>query len=187
MADLRRGARRPGTGVLRELNERAVFDALASKPQSRSQLAAGTGLSKPTVSAALAHLVRTGLARREGHAPGSSGPAAELFGLDPAAGYVLGIQLQSRVQVAVADLSGRVLARLRSPAPIRAAQPLPAAVAVLAEAAIRTAGTDPARVCAVVVAAPGVPDPATRSVQRATIPAVGHPGFLDELDQALGA
>ena len=38
MADLRRGARRPGTGVLRELNERAVFDALANKPQSRSQL-----------------------------------------------------------------------------------------------------------------------------------------------------
>src|SRR5438034_8940275 len=129
MTDHRPGGRRPGTAVLRELNRRAVFDALARNPQSRSQLAAGTGLSKPTISAALAHLVRTGIARPDGYAPGSSGPAAELFTLDPAAGYVLGIQLNNRVQVAVADLTGRVLARLRAPARVRATGSLPAAVA----------------------------------------------------------
>jgi predicted NBD/HSP70 family sugar kinase len=187
MAEHRRGGRRPGTAVLRELNERAVFDALARSPQSRSQLAAGTGLSKPTVSAALAHLVRTGLARQEGHAPGSSGPAAELFALDPTAGFVVGIQVHGRVQVAVADLAGRVLARQASPARIRAAQPLAAAVAALAADATRTAGVDPARLAAVVVAVPGVPDPATRSVQRTTIPALGRTGFLDDLDRAVGA
>jgi predicted NBD/HSP70 family sugar kinase len=186
MTDHRRG-RRPGTAVLRELNQRAVFDALARSPQSRSQLAAGTGLSKPTISAALAHLTRTGIARPDGYAPGSSGPAAELFALDPAAGYVLGIQLNNRVQVAVADLTGRVLARLRAPTRVRATGSLPAAVADLARAAARAAHIDRSRSCAVVVAAPGVPDQATRSVQRATIPAVGRAGFLDELNHALGA
>jgi len=114
--------RRPGTAAfLRELNHRAVFEELDRRPQSRSQLAASTGLSKPTVSAALAHLTRAGLVRPGGFCAGPAGPAAELFARDPSAGFVVGVQLTGRVEAAVADLDGRILSRLRAPYRARAA------------------------------------------------------------------
>lgn len=184
--DTSRATRRPGTALLRELNHRAVFDALARTAQSRSQLASGTGLSKPTISAALAHLQRARLARPSGLAAGRSGPAAELFELDPTAGFVVGIQLGNRVHAAVADLNGTLLARAAARNRVRSAGPLAALVARLVAKAARDGGIDPAPAAAVVVATPGVPHHPTRSVIRATLAGVDQPGFLDELDQALG-
>ena len=68
--------RRPGTtSYLREINHRAVFDELRRAAQSRSQLAASVGLSKPTVASALDHLQRAGLVRRNGSAAGRAGLA----------------------------------------------------------------------------------------------------------------
>ena len=102
-------------------------------------------------------------------------------------GFVVGLQLASRLQAAAAaDLDGTVLARVTAPNRARTPGSLAAAVADLAENAVRRAGLRFADASAVVVATPGVPDPATRSVQRATLPGVDRPGFLDELDQALG-
>ncbi|TMM35765.1 MAG: ROK family transcriptional regulator [Actinobacteria bacterium] len=181
---------RPGTAgspsFLQGLNRRAVFDELRRTAQTRSQLAATTGLSKPTVSGALEHLARAGLVRRNGSAAGRAGPAAALYEPDPTAGFVVGIQLSSRVQVAVADLSGTVHARGTAANRARTPTTLAAAVAGLAHETAHRAGIGFGDASAVVVATPGVPDPTTRSVRRAVLPGIDRPGFLDELDTALG-
>jgi len=181
------GTSRPGTAsFLREMNHRAVFDELARTARSRSQLAARTGLSKPTISGALAQLQRSGLIRPGGFTSGPSGPAAELFELDPGAGFVVGVQLDRRAQVAIADLNGSILARARAPNRVRPTA-LAASVADLATAAAREARLDLLDASTVVVATPGVPHQPTRSVRVTNLPGADRPGFLDELDQALHA
>ncbi len=181
------GAHGPGSPTfLQELNRRAVFDELWRAPQSRSRLATSTGLSKPTVSSALAHLQRAGLVRRGGFTTGRAGPAAALYEPDPTAGFVVGVQLGGRLQAAVADLDGTVLARVKAPNRTRTPASLAAAVADLTANAARGAGLSFADASVVMVATPGVPDQPTRSVQRATLPGVDQAGFLSELDAALG-
>ena len=181
------GTSRPGTAsYLREMNHRAVFDELARTARSRSQLAARTGLSKPTISGALAHLQRSGLIRPGGFTSGTSGPAAELFELDPTAGFVVGVQLDARTRVAVADLTGSIRARARAPNRVSAGA-LAASAAGLAEEAASEARLDLADASVVVVAVPGVPHRPTRSVRANNLPGADRPGFLDELDHAFRA
>jgi DNA-binding transcriptional ArsR family regulator len=65
------------TSVLRIMNERAVYERIrVLGPVSRPQLAAATGLSKPTISLALADLERAGLVLSVGHRTGNAGRAA---------------------------------------------------------------------------------------------------------------
>jgi predicted NBD/HSP70 family sugar kinase len=174
------------TAYLRELNHRAVYDAVTRLPQSRRQLVASTGLSKPTVSGALAHLQRCGLIRPSGFTSGRAGPAAELFEPDPGAGFVVGIQVDSRIQVAVADLNGTVLARGKARNRARTGGTLAAAVGALATRTATEAGCPLGDAAAAVVATPGVPHEPTRSVQRTNLAGAGQPGFLDDLAGALG-
>src|ERR1051325_9766789 len=98
---------------LRSTNERLLLDRLrAAGAASRAQLARETGLSKPTVSSALASLEAAGLVHEVAtHAP-ERGRIAVLYAPDPAAGHALGIAVRrSWLGVAVADLDGTVVAR----------------------------------------------------------------------------
>jgi predicted NBD/HSP70 family sugar kinase len=175
------------TAYLRELNYRTVYDELVRAAQSRRQLVASTGLSKPTVSGALAHLQRSGLIRPSGdYASGRAGPAAELFELDPGAGFVVGVQVDGRIQVAVADLNGVVLARGKVRNRSRAGSGLAAAVKTLATRTVERVGRALSDAAVAVVATPGVPHEPTRSVQRTNLAGAGQPGFLDDLAAALG-
>src|SRR6188472_749022 len=99
--------------LLRAINERTLLDHLRrAGPTSRAQLARDTGLSKPTVSLALANLERAGLARAVGERPSSRGRAAVLYAPDPTAAYVVGIDVgRDWVRVAAADLAGAIVAR----------------------------------------------------------------------------
>src|SRR3954447_19092178 len=104
----------PGTPrLLRAHNERAVLEHLRTAgPSSRPGLARIAGLSKPTVSQALAHLETAGLVRRVGPASPSMGRTAMLYEADPTAGHVLGVDIgRGWIRVAVADLSGEIVAR----------------------------------------------------------------------------
>jgi predicted NBD/HSP70 family sugar kinase len=138
-------------GRLRSNNERLLLDQLrAAGPTSRAQLARDTGLSKPTVSHALAALdcglVSTAWSRaRPGKIVAERGRTALLYEPDPTAGYVLGIDIgRARLRAAVADLSGEILARTDVPNRERTATGVADAAAQAAEQAL-DAGRHPRR------------------------------------------
>src|SRR3954451_4290717 len=99
--------------LLRTLNQGALMQRLREGgPLSRAQLARDTGLSKPTVSQALAELESAGLVRPVGRAAPSRGRTAMLYESNPTAGYVIGIDIgRAWIRVAVADLGGTIIAR----------------------------------------------------------------------------
>ncbi|MFJ2443243.1 ROK family protein [Streptomyces sp. NPDC087658] len=88
-----------------------VFTVLAGAGvATRPQLAVRAGLSKPTVSTAVAELEAAGLAARTGTSHGNTGRSAALYGLGPAAGCVLAVDLGStHTEVRGCALDGTVL------------------------------------------------------------------------------
>jgi predicted NBD/HSP70 family sugar kinase len=91
---------------------RVVFDVLAGTgTATRPQLAAGAGLSKPTVSSAVAELEAVELAAHSGRASGGTGRSAAIYRLGPAAGAVLAVDLGPAVtRVRGCALDGTLLA-----------------------------------------------------------------------------
>ncbi|TDW83816.1 MULTISPECIES: ROK family transcriptional regulator [Kribbella] len=100
--------------LIREINEQVLLDHIRrSGPISRTELAGLTGLSKPTVSAALSSLERTGLVHVTGQRTGVPGPAASLYEVRPEAGFVLGLDVgREYLRGGIADLAGTVRSRL---------------------------------------------------------------------------
>ena len=95
------------------MNERTVLEGVRElAPVSRAQIARATGLSKPTVSQALASLERASLVREAGRSSGGKGPTALLYEVNPVAGYVVTLDVgPSKVRGAVADLTGEIIAQ----------------------------------------------------------------------------
>jgi predicted NBD/HSP70 family sugar kinase len=174
--------------LLRAINERAVLERLRGATRSsRTELAAATGLSKPTVGQALANLERAGLIRAAGQRTGERGRSALLYELDPAAGHVVGVDVgRAWVRVAVADLSGRVLARRDERARARSRDALVGLVGELAHELAAEAGIAWPGVVHAVVGSPGVPDPAAGRLRYApNLPGWSRPGLVDDLRAAL--
>lgn len=98
---------------MRAMNERLLLTRLhRDGPASRPDLAQRSGLSKPTVATALANLEHDGLVQVAGRRTGVRGPAAILYEVRPDAGFVLGLDVgRNYVRGAIADITGRVLAR----------------------------------------------------------------------------
>src|SRR5947199_1882032 len=128
--------------LLRTLNQGALMQHLRRQgPVSRAQLARDTGLSKPTVSQALAELEDAGLVRAVGPAAPSRGRTAMLYEPDPTAGYVLGIDIgRAWIRVAVADLAGTIIGRSDERNRARSAGALVKDVARPARALVADAG-----------------------------------------------
>jgi predicted NBD/HSP70 family sugar kinase len=180
---------RPGRPrLLRAINERAVLERLrAGGPASRTDLAAATGVSKPTVGQALANLERAGLVRPAGRRLGERGRSASLYELDPTAAYVGGVDIgRSWVRVAVADLAGEVVGRRDERNRARSAGALVERVRSLAHEVVAEAGVPWRDVIHTVVGSPGVLDPATGRLRyAANLPGWGRAGLVDELRGAL--
>jgi predicted NBD/HSP70 family sugar kinase len=147
--------------VLRELSLTTVLDALQEHPRgSRAELATQTGLSKPTVGAALGALGEGGLVRERGRSTGRRGPGASLYEFVPDAATVLAVDAGSRrVRALVTDLGGATLreleVRLRRPT---AAKLLDAIGKIASE--LRGAEAELA-----VVGSPGIVDPTTGRIR----------------------
>src|SRR3954452_16157352 len=174
--------------LLRTLNQGALMQRLREAgPLSRAQLARDTGLSKPTVSEALAELETAGLVRPIGLAAPSRGRTALLYEPDPTAGYVVGIDIgRAWIRIAVADLAGTILARSDTPNRARTAAAVVRAVAREARATVKQAGVGWRRVVHTVVGSPGVFDPATGRMWHApNLPDWSKAGLADELRDAL--
>lgn len=174
---------------LRSTNERLLLDRLrALGAASRAQLARETGLSKPTVSSALASLEAAGLVREVGtHAP-ERGRTAVLYSADPAAGYALGVDVgRGWLRVAVADLDGTLVARADVRNRARGSDALADLVVSSARQVVAGSGVDPAEVVHAVVGTPGVYDEKQRRVRYAMhLPGWGRAGLLDRLREELG-
>ena len=179
----------PGTPrLLRAHNERAVLQHLrAAGPTSRPGLARIAGLSKPTVSQALANLEAAGLVRPVGPASPSMGRTAMLYEADPTAGYVLGVDIgRAWIRVAAADLSGAIVARRDERNRARGAAALVKAVGEVAHDVVAAAGITWRKVAHTVVGGPGVFDPDSDRLRHApNLPGWSRPGVMSSLREAL--
>src|SRR5437588_3494813 len=151
----------PGTPrLLRSMNERVLLEHLRRNgPISRAQLARDTGLSKPTVSQALANLERAGLVRVAGPAPPGRGRLALLYEPDPTAGYVVGLDIgRGWLRCAVADLAGAIVGRRDARNRARSAASLVRTLVALAHDVVAGAGLAWDQVVHTLVGSPGVFD-----------------------------
>ena len=180
--------------TLRVNNERVLLERLrASGAASRAELSRVTGISKPTVSAALGNLERAGLVRETGEmtVTAGRGRSAVLYEVNPTAGYVVGIDIgRSRIRVALADLEGAIRGRreVRNDVDGEAGpEPIVATATQLAHEVVAEAGLDWSRVVHIVVGTPGVFDPASNEVRYAgSLPGWGRTGVVDSLRRELG-
>jgi len=174
---------------LRSTNERLLLDRLRSAgTASRAQLARETGLSKPTVSSALAALEEAGLVHEVGtHAP-ERGRIAVLYAPDPAAGYALGIDIgRGWLRVAVANLDGELVARADVRNRARTSGTLADLVVATARQVVANSGVGHDEVAHAVVGTPGVYDAERRRVRYAMhLPGWGRAGLFDRMREELG-
>jgi len=173
--------------LLRIMNERLILARLReSGPASRVDLARATGLSKPTVSAALTGLIDAGLAHLVGEVSGRPGPVTSLYDMNAGAAHVLGVDIgREWVRVAVADLRGEILARCDGRNSAVTATALVRRIRTLAHRAVSQAAVS-ALTCAV-IGSPGVFDPGTGRMEFApNLPGWGEAGLIDRLQRSLG-
>jgi predicted NBD/HSP70 family sugar kinase len=191
----RQDQQRPSTAaarpqLIRAMNEQAMLERIRwDGPLSRADLARISGLSKPTVSLALANLERTGLVQVAGTRTGVPGPAAILYEIRPEAGFVLALDVgREYLRGALADLSGVVRAKhsVRSRAahgPGRVQDLVRLAGQLLAEA--RLARED---ITQTVIGSPGVYDPGRDALSlTGGLAGWDRPSVLTDLREAFGA
>ncbi len=149
--------------LLREINDRAAIEILlASGPMTRSELETAIGLSKPATAQLLARLEEEDVVRREGLRGGARGPRAQLWAVNGAQCHVAAVDLTAvSVDVAVADISGRVLAEHRETMPAGPTEEVLAAFCDALATATRLAGLSPGALRHVVIGSPGAVDKAT--------------------------
>ncbi|MCW2942725.1 MAG: hypothetical protein JWN00_5710 [Actinomycetia bacterium] len=176
------------TSVLRVINERAVYEQIRlNGPVSRPEVAKATGLSKPTISLALADLERVGLVRTVGLRTGGAGRAAALYEIEPAAGWVLGIDIgREWVRAAIANLAGEIVARRQDRSQAHSATALTDQVGGLVQELAATAGIAPADLTHIVLGTPGVHDVQNRCLHlAANLPGWHRPGATARLAERL--
>ncbi len=157
-------------------------------PVSRAQIARDSELSKPTVSQALAALLRAGLVREAGRSSGGKGPAAVLYELNPAAGWVVGIDVgRDFVRAAIANLAGDIVARHDERARVRSAKTLISQLGEVAHGLAAEAGLKWRQITFATVGSPGVFVPSRGQVELAyALPGWGRRGLVEAVQRELG-
>ncbi|MGA5822485.1 ROK family transcriptional regulator [Kitasatospora sp. NPDC094028] len=176
--------------LLRAINDRAALELLlANGPLSRTQIGTLTGLSKPTASQLLARLEAAGLVLPVGTTAGGPGPNAQLYQVNPTAGYVAGLDVTpTGIRVAVADITGGTLAEHTvSTKGVPAAGTVATVAAATAEA-VRAAGLPEGSLRTAAIGIGGAPDPVTGKLRYAShLPGWHSPRLVEELSGAIGA
>jgi predicted NBD/HSP70 family sugar kinase/biotin operon repressor len=173
--------------LLRALNDRTVLELLlADGPTSRGDLAARTGLSKPTVAEVVGRLEESGLLLDAGETVGRPGPNGRLYDVDPARSVGIGISVEPRnVRAELVDSRGTVLATASDPHGASGTD-ASATVTALVASLCAAAGVPTAAVGDVVIAVPGSYDESADQVRHADrVPAWTSPGIAASLSEAL--
>jgi predicted NBD/HSP70 family sugar kinase len=175
--------------LIRAMNEQLLLEHIRTAgPYSRAELARVSGLSKPTVSLALANLERAGLVRHAGQRTGVPGRSALLYEIRPEAGFVLGLDIGLRyLRGAVADLAGGVRARLSVPVNATSVPGRVDELVRLADDLCARADISMESVTQTVVGSPGVYDP-QHNLMALTggLPGWDRPEALASLREAFG-
>lgn len=175
--------------LLRALNEQLLLQHIRQLgPCSRAELARVSGLSKPTVSLALANVERSGLVREAGQRTGMPGRSAVLYEVRPEAGYVLGLDIgRQYLRGALADLTGVSIARSALRARASSASGRVAELVALADELCAGAGIDRSVVTQTVIGAPGVYDSRRNTISLAgELAGWGKPAVIEGLRDAFG-
>lgn len=170
--------------VLRSWNARAILEDLSGAgPSTRPQLAARTGLSKPTISQAVAGLLAAGVIREVGVEGGRRGPAAIRYDIDVTCGHVLAIDTgRARIRAALADLSGDIIARAEQRSPHTSLNGLVGAIDTLTSRVCNDVGITREDLTQVVCAVPGAVDDGPQSVALVSnLPALAAPHAMDRI------
>ena len=152
--------------LIRAMNEQLLLGHIrTSGPCSRADLARISGLSKPTVSLALANVERAGLVQVAGQRTGVPGRTAQLYEVRPDAGFVLGLDIGLKyLRGAVADAAGAVRARDSRKVVATSVRGRLAELVQLADDLCARAGTSRQAVTQTVIGSPGVYDPQRNAI-----------------------
>jgi predicted NBD/HSP70 family sugar kinase len=175
--------------LLRAMNEQLLLSHIRRLGRcSRADLARLSGLSKPTVSLALANVERSGLVREAGQRTGVPGRSALLYEVAPDAGYVLGLDIgQQYLRGALADLSGQIIGRATERSRASSVASRVGELSSLAARLCGGAGITLADVTQTVIGSPGVYDPRRGAIALAGgLAGWGRPAVLDGLRDAFG-
>ncbi len=147
--------------LIRALNEQLLLSHIRQVgPCSRADLARISGLSKPTVSQALANVERSGLVRIAGQRTGVPGRSALLYEIRPDAGFVLGLDIgQNYLRGALADLTGEIRAKHSARTKASSVRGRVAELIGLADSLCADAGVARSAITQTVIGSPGVYDP----------------------------
>ena len=184
-------ASRADQTTVRRANLGVVLRHIAARGTcSRADVAAGTGLTRGTVSSLVAELVALDFVRENGEAPaprgvGRPGVALELSGVMVGIGLEINVDY---VAVSVEDLTGTVRYEHRSYGDNRGSAPAPVLDRLVraARTALETAAGEGLRPIGITVAVPGLVEEASGTVVFA--PNLGWHGIpvADELQTRLG-
>jgi DNA-binding transcriptional ArsR family regulator len=184
-----RGGQAARPQLIRALNEQLLLGHIRQLgPCSRAELARLSGLSKPTVSLALANLERSGLIRIAGQRTGVPGRSARLFEISPDAGFVLGLDIGHHyLRGALADLTGEIRAKNSARTRASSVRGRIAELIRLADTLCADAGIARDAITQTVIGSPGVYDP-RRGAMALTggLSGLSRPAILAGLRDAFG-
>ena len=146
--------------ISRHFSLRSVMTAIIHHgPISRAAIAKRTGLSKQTISEIVRVLEVDGFVKVTGRTSGHVGRTAVTYEIVPSAAYIIAIDLGgTKVRVAIADLSCRILAEESAPTDARGGVDLIEQIAALSQVAARKRRIPKKSLRLAVLGVPGVPD-----------------------------
>ena len=184
-----RGGQAARPQLIRALNEQLLLSHIRQLgPCSRADLARLSGLSKPTVSLALANVERSGLVRIAGQRTGVPGRSARLYEIRPDAGFVLGLDIGHHyLRGALADLTGGIRAKHSARTRASSVRGRVSELIRLADTLCADAGVARNAITQTVIGSPGVYDP-RRNAMALTggLAGLSRPAVLAGLREAFG-
>jgi predicted NBD/HSP70 family sugar kinase len=175
------GPRDSRLSVLREIGEQAVLGAIFREgPITRPEISSATGLSKPTVGAAVGRLEQAGMIRALGPQHGRRGRSPIAYVVRDNAGFVIGIDIGgTNIRAGAADVFGEPIGDEQQPTTRQGGRAVAAQVQEIAAAVAERATATHERLLAIGVSTPGVVDQQTGIARLAFN--VTEDGMLDPL------
>lgn len=168
-------------GLLRELGEQAVLEAVfRGGPVTRPEIASATGLSKPTVGAAVSRLEQAGMITAVGPQHGRRGRSPIAYVVRNNSGFVVGLDIGgTNIRAGAADVFGEPMHDEQEPTTKRGGRALAAQLLDIATRAVKRGCATHERLLAIGISTPGVVDRDSGRVRLAYN--VSSDGVIDPL------